>query len=77
MALKSTYKDNSIDSAKNVVTAKTLQIKLKELWAKAGMESRKWVSNSKQVLAAKPGEHRASELLIQDANKPMSLSQKL
>ena len=36
------------------------------------MDARKWVSNSKQVLAAIPEEHRASELLIQDTDQPMS-----
>ena len=49
--LKSTYMDDSIDSAEDVMTAKALQTELQELWAKAGMEARKWVSNSKQVLA--------------------------
>ena len=70
--LKSTYMDDSIDSAEDVMTAKALQTELQELWAKAGMEARKWVSNSKQVLAAIPEEHRASELLIQDTDQPMS-----
>ena len=36
------------------------------------MEARKWVSNSNQVLAAIPEEHRAEELLIQGADQPMS-----
>jgi hypothetical protein len=45
---------------------------LQELWAKAGMEARKWISNSKHVLAAIPVEHRASELVIREADQPVS-----
>ena len=70
--LKSTYMDDSIDSVEDEATAKTLQTELQELWAKAGMEARKWISNSKHVLAAIPEEHRASELVIRDADQPVS-----
>jgi hypothetical protein len=70
--LKSTYMDDSINSVEDEATAKTLQTELQELWAKAGMEARKWISNSKHVLAAIPEEHRASELVIRDADQPVS-----
>jgi hypothetical protein len=69
--LKSTYMDDSIDSVEDEATAKTLQTELQELWAKAGMEARKWISNSKHILAAIPEEHGASELVIQDADQPV------
>ena len=36
------------------------------------MEAMKWVSNSKQVLAAIAEEHRASELVIQNAEQPVT-----
>ena len=48
--LKSTYMDDSIDSVEDEPTAETLQKELQELWKTAGMEARKWVSNSKQVI---------------------------
>ena len=70
--LKSTYMDDSIDSVQDETTAESLRKELQELWGKAGMDARKWVSNSKRVLAAIPEEHRASELVIQNAEQPVT-----
>ena len=44
---------------------------LREIWKNAGMEARKWVSNSKQVLAAIPEDKQASEFVIRDAEQPV------
>ena len=70
--LKSTNMDDSIDSVEDEAKTETLQTELQELWKNAGMEARKWVSNSKQVLAAIPEEHRASELVIRNAEQPVT-----
>ena len=67
--LKSTYMDDSIEDG---VTAGTLQTELQEIWKNAGMEARKWVSNSKQVLAAIPEDKQASELMVRDAERPVT-----
>jgi len=37
---------------------------LSELWAKAGMLTHKWVSNSFKVLESIPSEHRAFEICL-------------
>ena len=68
--LKSTYMDDSIDSVEDEPTADSLHKELQELWKNAGIEARKWVSNSKQVMEAIPEEHRASELVIRDEGQP-------
>ena len=54
--LKSTHMDDSIDSVEDEPTAETLHKELQELWKNAGMEARKWLSNSKQVMEAVPEE---------------------
>ena len=46
-ALQSTYMDNSMDSLVNEDEATKLVRQLKELWGKAGMHPRKWLTNSK------------------------------
>ena len=35
-----------------------------ELWAKAGMLTHKWVSNSSKVLESFPSQHRASKMSL-------------
>ena len=59
--LKSTYMDDSLDSAKSDDEGIRLYHELKELWAKANMQARKWVSNSSKVMAKIP-EDRAGEI---------------
>ena len=68
--LESTYMDDSIDSVEDDKDGVQLYHELKELWAKAKMEARKWVSNSPQVLAEIPVEDRASEIVINDGQNP-------
>ena len=59
---ESTYMDDSLDSVKTVDTAIELYRQLTDLWGKAGMEPRKWLSNSATVLAEIPKEYRAAEI---------------
>ncbi|KAJ8028619.1 hypothetical protein HOLleu_30913 [Holothuria leucospilota] len=44
--LKSTYMDDSMDSVENEEKGVELYNQLSELWARAGMKARKWLSNS-------------------------------
>ena len=59
---KSTYMDNSLDSVKTDETAIKLYRQLIELWGKACMQPRKWLSNSPAMLKVIPKEYRASEV---------------
>ena len=68
--LKSTYMDDSIDSVESEEEGVKLYYELKELWAKASMEARKWVSNSPKVLEVIPEKDRASEITINDGENP-------
>ena len=43
---------------------------LKELWAKASMEARKWVSNYPKVLEVIPEKYQASKITINDGENP-------
>ena len=60
--LKSTYMDNSMDSMVNKDEAMKLVHQLKELWRKAGMHPRKWLSNSKNVLREIDMKDRAKQI---------------
>ena len=64
--LQSTYMDDSLDSVKGEAKGIELNHQLSELWAKAGMHARKWVSNSAEVMAIIPEEDRATEVNIRD-----------
>jgi len=59
---KSTYINHSFDSVRDNDSAIQLVQELQELWAKAGMKARKWLSNSSKVLAAIRKELRAYEI---------------
>ncbi|KAK3754684.1 hypothetical protein QZH41_015383 [Actinostola sp. cb2023] len=48
--LKSTYMDDSMDSAKDVTTAIELRNQLGQLWGTDGMHVTKWLSNAPDVL---------------------------
>ena len=63
---KSTYMDDSMDSVLDDSQDIELYKQLDELWSKAGMHARKWLSNSPQVLEKIPIKDRASEV---DINK--------
>ena len=62
----STYMDDSMDSLLDDSQGIELYKQLDELWSKAGMHARKWLSNSSQVLEKIPIKDRASEV---DINK--------
>ena len=63
----STYTDDSLDSVRDNEAAIQLVQELQQLWAKAGMKARKWLSNSSEVLAAIPKELRAYEIDLNDS----------
>jgi len=62
--LKSTYMDDSMDSVVDGAQGVKLYTDLSRLWAKAGMRTHKWVSNSSTVLQSIPPQHRASEMTL-------------
>ena len=68
--LKSTHMDDSLDSAESDDEGIRLYHELKELWAKANMQARKWVSNSSKVMAKIPEEDRAGEMTIREGTAP-------
>ena len=64
---KSTYLDDSLDSVRDNQTAIQLFEELQRLWAKAGMKTRKWLSNSSEVLTKIHQELRAYEINLKDS----------
>ena len=70
IVLESTYMDDSIDSVEDEQSGIKLYHELRELWAKAKIEARKWISNSPEVLAEIPVEDQASEIVINDGQNP-------
>ncbi|CAG2211583.1 unnamed protein product [Mytilus edulis] len=68
--LKSTYMDDSMDSVINKEQGIELYNQLSQLWAKAGMYARKWLSNSKAVLQCIPEEDRASQVDLDEGYLP-------
>lgn len=69
--LKSTHMDDSIDSVEIVQGGIQLYKELDSLWVIAGMQARKWVSNSLEVVAATPEADRATELSITAGQEPV------
>ncbi|XP_071149222.1 uncharacterized protein [Mytilus edulis] len=68
--LESTYMDDSMDSVINDEQGIELYNQLSQLWAKAGMYARKWLSNSKTVLQCIPEEDRASQVDLDEGYLP-------
>ncbi|CAC5373897.1 unnamed protein product [Mytilus coruscus] len=68
--LKSTYMDDSMDSVINDEQGIELYNQLSQLWEKAGMYARKWLSNSKAVLQCIPEEDRASQVDLDEGYLP-------
>ena len=60
--LKSTYKDDSMDSVIDDTECVEFYKQLSELWQKAGMQTHKWLSNSLKVLENIPPQYRATEV---------------
>ena len=70
--LKSTYMDDSIDSVENDDDRVELYLQLKALWGNAGMQVRKWISNSPKAIEAIPTEERATEIVINGGQDPIT-----
>ncbi|CAC5424074.1 unnamed protein product [Mytilus coruscus] len=68
--LKSTYMDDSMDSVLNDQQGIELYNQLSQLWEKAGMYARKWLSNSKAVLQCILEEDRASQVDLDEGYLP-------
>ena len=60
--LESTYMDDSMDSTVDEQNAIDLYHQLSQLWEKAGMHARKWLSNSTHVLKEVPQEDRLGKV---------------
>ena len=69
-ALKSTYMDDSMDSVADHQQEIELYKQLSQLWKRAGMQARKWLSNSPVVLSEIPPEDRASEIDLKEGSLP-------
>jgi len=59
---KSTYMDDTMESVKNEEMGIALYTEMCKLWKKAGMNPRKWMSNSEKVLAHIPQGDRAFQI---------------
>ena len=60
--LTSTYMDDRLESVETIEKAIELYHQLRELWSIAGMNVKKWVSNSPEVLEKIPVEDRSSQI---------------
>ena len=69
--LKSTYMDDFIDSVETEEEGIELYRQLDALWSLAGMQARKWISNSPKVIAATSEEDRATQLNVSDGQGPV------
>ena len=63
--------DDSMGSADKVGTGKQLYRELSEVWSRAGMKARKWLSNSKEVLSEVPQNHRVKEIKVSEGELPI------
>ncbi|XP_048247011.1 uncharacterized protein LOC124151440 [Haliotis rufescens] len=68
--MKSTYMDDSMDSVETDDDGLDLYCQLKQLWSKASMHPRKWLSNSLKVLAHIPQSDHASKIDIREGSLP-------
>ena len=73
--LESTYMDDSMDSTSSEEEAITLYKELSAIWERAGMHARKWLSNSKQILAEIPQDHQATEVKLNKGILPSTKTQ--
>lgn len=70
--LNSTYMDDCMDSVKNETEAIQLKNDLKTIWKRAGMDAKKWATNSEEVLETISLEDRTQVLKI-EANAETAL----
>lgn len=68
--IKSTYMDDSLDSVPTEERGVDLYNQLSNLWLKAGMHARKWISNSVKVLENIPEEDRAMQINLETGYLP-------
>ncbi|XP_022789237.1 uncharacterized protein LOC111328948 [Stylophora pistillata] len=68
--LESTYMGDNMDSTSDDQTGIELYKQLSELWGRAGMHARKWLSNSPKVLEEIPVDDRASEADLDQGHLP-------
>ncbi|MEW8314042.1 MAG: hypothetical protein AB2658_03330, partial [Candidatus Thiodiazotropha endolucinida] len=68
--LKSTYMDDSLDSVPDAEHGIELYKQLLQLWAKAGMQARKWMSNCSRVLKQIPLKDRKSAVDLDNGPIP-------
>ena len=64
--------DDSIDSVENDEEGVELYRQLKALWGAANMQARKWISNSPEVMEKIPAEERATEIVIDSGQDPIT-----
>ena len=64
--------DDSIDSVENDDEGVELYRQLKALWGIAGIQARKWISNSPKVIEAITTEERATEIVINSGQDPIT-----
>ena len=69
--LKSTYMDDNMDSMPNTDKCIALYSQLNQLWEKAGMHVRKWLSNKTEVLEKIPPKDRASQVNLSESELPV------
>ena len=65
-ALKSTYKDDSMESVADDQQGIELHKQLSQVWKRAGMQARKWLCNFPVVLSEIPPQDRASEIDLKE-----------
>ena len=63
--------DDSIDSVQTDEIGVKLYNQLRSLWCKAGMQARKWVSNSEKVMAEILMEDQVAQLTIAENKDPV------
>ena len=61
--------DDSLDSLDTESEAIRIRYELERIWSAAGMKTRKWMSNSQELLNTIPREERATKLVIDDEQR--------
>lgn len=69
--LNSTYMDDSMDSVMSDEQAIELYHQLSDVWGKAAMFARKWLSNSTEVLEGIPPQDRAKSVNLETGHFPL------
>ena len=67
--IKSTYMDDTLDSVASLDQARQLKRDLITVWGNAGMEVKKWASNSMELMEETPESERAKGVQIDDGSQ--------